>query len=372
MNAFTSLHAVLRAHLQGDAAALDAALEQVSARDLCAHATRHKCAALLFEAAMSARARSTQARTIIQSLKSQMATFTLDAQMTREQLGGIVTSLRAANVPFALLKSAGRLYAGDVLAERTQTFDIDVLVPRSASAPCIEALRGAGYDYEYERHAAGYMKYHHHLAPLRHPAFRKALEVHVALTPPESFSLRSDWGAMEPDMEWIDGTAGQARRLNATGRAWHMALHGATLYRLGDAVQIAIEALRSDRTIVRTLFERTLGEHTSRIPLQAVLCVAADLAGVTVPQADDARKYAGWAFVREDLPRVLRNRAQLIDAWYANGCSARGPATRLAFPQTYSHNGEGIPFPRRARAIAGLAFAAAAIAMNAPLRAQRP
>lgn len=371
MNAFTSLHTVLRAHLQGDSALLDATLEQASAPDLCAQATRHKCAALLFDAAMSARARSSQARTIVQSLKGQMATFMLDAQMTREQLSGIVTALRAGNVPFALLKSAGRLYAGDVLAERTQTFDIDVMVPRSASAPCLEALREAGYGYESERQAAAYMKYHHHLAPLRHPAFRKALEVHVALAPPESYSLRSDWCAVETDMEWIEGAAGRARRLNASGRAWHMALHGATLYRLGDAAQIAIETLRSDRTIVRSLFERTLGERTSRIPLQAVLCVAADLAGVTVPQADDARKYAGWAFVREDLPRFLRSRAQLIDAWYANGCAARGPATRLALPQAHSINGEGVPFPRRARTIAGLAFAAAAIAVNAPLRTQR-
>lgn len=371
MTAFRTLRTVLAAHVQGDDDGFAGALREADAPALCAQATRHKCAAVLFEAAVARRGRSSEARTVIQLLKTQMATFALDARSTREQLHGIIRALDGAGVPFALLKSAGRLYAGDTLAERTQTFDIDVLIPPDAIAACTGALFAAGYKYENDAHVAGYLKYHHHLAPLVHPAYRKALEVHVALAPAEMYSLPCDWASVAGEMESIDGAAGRVLRLNAPGRAWHMALHGAMLYRLGDAVQIAMETLRHDREIPRHLLSRSTGERILRIPLQAVLHVAASLAGVALCVAPQAQHYAAWASRREDLPPALRTRAQFADAWYANGGTLSGPATRLAFPRAFGQNGVPVPLRSRARALAGSTLAAAAMAFHAPLQAHR-
>lgn len=372
MRPFLALQAVLAAHLQGDDERAIAAFDAVDdAAALCAQASRHKCGAILFEAAMRQRTKHASARTVAQSLKTQMATFALDAQATLEQTCGIVRTLSDARVPFALLKSAARLYAGDTLAERTQTFDIDILTPPDSADACIQALRRAGYVYENDAHAAGYGKYHHHLAPLVHRKYRKALEVHVALAPSERFSSPCDWRALEGEMETIDGPAGPVVRLNAVGRAWHMALHGAPLYRLGDAVQIALEALRHDGAILEELAARAQRERILRVPLQAVIHVAASLAGAALTSGADAQRYAAWASLREDLPPFFRTRAQFVDAWFANGRAIAGPATPLALPRALGSNGVPIPLKQRVRAFAGAAVVAAALAVRAPLKALR-
>ncbi len=372
MRPFRSLHAVLAAHLQGDEERAIAAFDAVDdAAALCAQATRHKCGAILFEAAMRQRTKHACARTVVQSVKTQMAMFALDAQQTREQICGIVRALSDARVPFALLKGSARLYAGDTLAERTQTFDIDILTPSDASDACVAALCRAGYAFENDAHVAGYRQYHHHLAPLVHPKYRKAIEVHVALASPEKFSSRCDWRALESEMETIDGPAGPVVRLNAVGRAWHMALHGAPLYRLGDAVQMALEALRHDGDVLEELAARAQGERILRIPLQAVIHVAASLAGLPLASGTDAQRYAAWASRREDLPPFFRARAQFVDAWFANGRAIAGPATPLALPRAVGANGVPVPLRRRLREFAGSTFVAAALAVRAPLKLLR-
>ncbi|HEY9179274.1 MAG TPA: nucleotidyltransferase family protein [Candidatus Baltobacteraceae bacterium] len=352
--------------MQGDAGALHRALESTDAHRLYGHAVRHKCAALLFEAIAAQRERGANARMLLPMLKQYAARFALDASHSLEQICGVVDALNSASVPFALLKSAGRIYAGDRLTQRTQSFDLDIMVPRRSAAACVAALKQHGYAYEDACVARGYQTYHHHLAPLIHPEFRKSLEVHVLLARPQTYSLPSDWETLACDFERIGGPAGAALRFNALGRAWHMALHGASLYRLGDVAQIALETMREDATIVQTLFQRSTREAVSRVPLQAVLLLAARLAGVPVSCDTRTQRYIDWAIQREDLPRFFRERARLIDAWHADG-ALLGPATRLALPKAHRYDGATVPLPQRARAVAGLAIGAAGVALGRPL-----
>jgi hypothetical protein len=120
--------------------------------------------------------------------------------------------------------------------------------------------------------------------------------------------------------------------LDTFGRGLHMIVHGAGLYRLADAALLALDA-RAQPGLLQRLTAVADGERIQRVALHAVIAMAARLARMPFESAPSVDRYLEWIMVREDLPRIFRNRMHFIDAWFANGGRLRGPATPLAVPR---------------------------------------
>ena len=330
---FDALIEAAGACVRGDAEALADAFSGVPAQELFAAAVRHRCAGLLLSGMAQLRipmACTAQLRPLLQRYAVACA---LDSAKLPAQITALVRALNAADVPHALLKTAARIYSGDVRAQWSQTHDIDVLVPAARGAEALDALADAGYTQTAPNAAVrAYRLHHHHFAPLSAPGGGKPVEVHVALAPRRAFSTQATWDTLFSHLEQIEGEAGSVRRLDAYGRCVHMLLHGAGLYRLSDAAQIAAE-LVADPALLGKLVTLAAPETVQRIPMLAVLSIAAHMAGLTPPRDAGAEAYIEWVRVREDLPAPFRGRMHFIDAWYANGGRLRGPATMLAVPR---------------------------------------
>lgn len=147
MQSFLALTRVIAGFIQDDPSAIRAALRSAPAEKIYGQAVRHKCAAVLFETFVQHRLREPEFTALRGMLQKYAATFSLDAVTTRLQIGGVVRSLNAAGIEHILLKSAARLYAGEKLAERSQIFDLDVLVQREEADRAVRALSTEGYVY---------------------------------------------------------------------------------------------------------------------------------------------------------------------------------------------------------------------------------
>ncbi len=369
MQSFLALTRVIAGFIQDDPSAIRAALRSAPAEKIYGQAVRHKCAAVLFETFVQHRLREPEFTALRGMLQKYAATFSLDAVTTRLQIGGVVRSLNAAGIEHILLKSAARLYAGEKLAERSQIFDLDVLVQREEADRAVRALSTEGYVYASPGLARGYRRYHHHLAPLVTPRFPKPLELHVALGPPGYFSLATGWPELVCYREPIDAPGDPAMRLNDLGAALHLLLHGTGIYRFGDAVQVAL-ILRRRPDLAATLAQITQAETIQRIPVQAVLYAACSLVGIELRIDDGVRAYAQWAFAREELGRPFRGRMQLADAWFANGRRLRGPAMALALPPVRSNDGTAITPANRMRVLSGRILAGMALAATGAIARQ--
>lgn len=362
--AFAVLYEAAAACVQSDSGRLKRALRSVPARPLFGCAVRHKCAGVLLHGIARLRVRDADLSELTTLLRRYAAGATLDAQNTRTQLLHIMDALDARAIPYALLKGSARLLARDEITEWTHAFDIDVLVPRESAEEAARALLERGYRYEFdEATIEGYRQHHQHLAPLIPPRAGKPVELHVTLMPRTWFSVACDWHVLQQHFEPLAGTA-RALRMDAFGRALHMAMHGAGLYRLGDAVQIAYEFL-GDRTLYARLVALASEERIQRIPLLAVLAAGAQIAGLDLEIPPAVRRYLEWTIAREDLPKFCRGRMQLADAWFANEGAFKGPATQLALPPLKRYDGTATGVLARTRTLAGRVFAGAAGAVLA-------
>jgi len=356
---FAALFDAVAACVQSDRDGLERALAGVPARRLFSQAVRHKCCGLLLYNIASLRIRTPELRELVELLRRYAGTAALDAVATRSQVLDILEILSEHSIPNALLKGSARLFAGDRITEWTHTFAIDVFVPHEAADAAASALLERGYRYQFDAATiAGYRRHHQHLAPLLPPGAGKPVELHVALMLSSYFSLRCDWHALKWHLEPMD-ESGSVLRLDAFGRALHMAMHGAGMYRLGDAAQMALE-LRSDPDLYRRLYAFMSGECIQPIPLLGVLAAGAQLAGMDVDVEPAVRRYVEWTIAREDLPELCHNRMQLVDAWFANGGAFTGPATRLAFPPTRRYDGSATSYAERFRILAGRVVAGVA------------
>lgn len=326
---FAALFEALSAYVQGDGERVRDALVSAPAHALYGQAVRHKCGALLFQAIADHRIRDARTGALFAQLQQYAATCALDAAECHMQLAGVVRGFKDAGVTHALLKSAAGLYVGDKVVERSRIFDLDVFVPREQAEAAAAALHAEGYRYADPHAVPWYRMHHHHLTPLLLPSFKRPVEVHVQLAPPGWFSTPSDWQAFDSHFEEINGAEGPALRLDAYGRCVHWALHGAHLRRLNDAVNLAME-LRRSSALLDALFALSQRERVQRVALQSAICAAAQMAGLQAPFDAEVRRFVRWAIEREDLPRGLRDRTQLADAWFANGGTLRGPATPFA------------------------------------------
>jgi hypothetical protein len=284
---------------------------------------------LLFDILVQQRVRDKRIEPLRVLLARYAAHCALDSDAARSQARELVRILNEANVPHVLLKSAAALYAGDTRVERLHVSDLDVLIPRSHAGPAVAALEASGYVCQYPDKAEAYARHHHHLSPMVHESYKRPVELHVQLSEPGTFSTANDWPALERHFEPVEGPEDRTMQLSAFGRCLHLGMHGASLHRLRDAVHIARE-LQSIPALTHALREHTQGESIQRVPLQSVICAAAQISGLRATFDNDVRRFVQWAVEREDLPPGLRARTQLMDAWYANGRRLLGPATGFA------------------------------------------
>ncbi len=359
--AYARLVEALCAATQGDRDRFVRSLAARDAQTLFSHAARHKVAPLLLGALAEYRVQDPALRDLRALLQRYAGNSLTTAGATIAQLDAIVETLTADQIPHILLKTAGRLYAGEPRARWNFIADIDLLVPRECAQRAADVLIARGYQWQTDALTAeGYRRNHHHLAPLDAPHGGKTVEVHVALALPTMFTTRSDWAALR-------GYTHQPRRertftytFNAAGRALHYMIHGVGLYRLADAVLLAQE-LRKQPRLLSELTAVAKRDGLQRIPMLAVLQLAARIAGSDIMLDPEADRYAEWALWREDLPKLYRTRANLVDAWFANGGRMRGPATALAFPPQRAYSGRRVPAVTRYKAIAGRVLAGLAL-----------
>ncbi len=332
-SAFETLVEAMTAIVQEQPNRLDAALRNVSHERLFSQAVRHKCAGMLSHGIVAAKLRDRSLAPLLTMLKPHAQSAIVQSFSIGAQLADVVREFNRAGIQHALLKTGARLYAGDPMAQWTTILDLDVLVPRERAMAAFEALTACGYRPERDTAFAfdSYARRHHHLVPLVAPGAGKSVELHVALTPPGWFSLQTDWPALCGHFEQVDGAAGPTLRLDAFARALHMVLHGAGLYRIYDAVLLAMD-LRADPQLVGALQSQLANERIQPIGTQGVLALAARMAGVEITTDAAVERFVSWTMRREALPAYLRARAQFTDAWFGNGGRVLGPSTRLAVP----------------------------------------
>jgi hypothetical protein len=157
------------------------------------------------------------------------------------------------------------------------------------------------------------------------------VEVHVQLAPLGSLSLATNWAACERYFEQVVMEHGEATCLNALGSAFHLAVHGLGMRRLYDVLLLA-NLLRSDKDALKDVDATISQERYQAVALQAVIALAARMAGLTHSEPAAVKRYLSWVIHRENLVPYVRDRSQFADAWFCNDCKVWGPATRQALP----------------------------------------
>jgi putative nucleotidyltransferase-like protein len=306
------------------AAAIDAA--QLRAVD-----ERHRCTAVLGEAA--------RRHGVVDQLPAETGALmrrsrleaVLAASRLHRAIGAVVELLGELAVPFALLKGAARIYAGTAEAACHVSQDIDVLVRRSDLEVVVEALLREGYTDA--KRAAAVKDYgkHHHAVPLFPPAGAFPIELHHALAPPGSLSTVTDWDRLAPHLVGVDGPAGTVTQLDPVGTALHLGIHAIGFTRLRDVALLA-RALRGlDAGGLDALRAVVRSERRDPVRLEASFLLAARIAGIRWDAGIAVERYVRWALVREDLPVSLRDRCDALDAYVAHP-GAPWPALRALVP----------------------------------------
>jgi len=327
---FAALLSIAAAIERRQAWDLTLALRSVPQVALLRTAARHRCLGYIRRHLLELGVRDEPARALIDALREYAAKAAMQAYATRSQLAAIMEVLTRAGVPFALLKGAARLARGDKEADCNTMYDLDMLVAKEHAHAALEALEHAGYRPDGIFTADRYLAKHHHLIPLAAPGPGLSVELHTQLAPRGMLSMPTDWAACSPHLEQIEG--GAALALDPLWTAAHLAIHGAGLRRLHDVIMLA-RMLRADPGLQDRLLELLTQERWQPVALQAVVALAARVAGIPADVSPDVDRYLAWVIRREDLAPYVRDRSQFVDAWYANRGSLFGAATRLALPE---------------------------------------
>lgn len=338
---FEALYRAMTAIVRDDESALSGALCATNWHELLYASVTHKCSGTLLHAMLDAGLTRGEHAPLLRALKEHGSAALLQSYTLRGQVDDIIGILGGARIDHALLKTAALLYEGRDDARWTPVFDIDVLVRESEADAAWSALCANGYRCDYSSSAVeGYRRSHHHRAPLEPVAAGKTVEVHAALAPPEESSLPTGWDALAPHLQRYSGLS-HTYRLDDVWRAMHLLLHGTGLHRLYDAVRVA-QMLRADRTLYAALRPLVEREERERTMLRATLAVAAQMAGLRVQEPPEVRECVRWMYLREEMPRWLRARSQVLDKWFAE--HTLRAALRGIFPPAWTI--EGKPAPR--------------------------
>lgn len=329
-SSFAALLEAMAAIVQSDGPRLSRALENAPNDALYGASVRHKCSGLLLWGITTLGVRNVKLSPLIKSLKGYCRDAMVRSAAFSEELEHLVTVLTGAHVQTVLLKGAARLYAREPDAHWSHRYDLDLLIEERDADRAVDALMKEGYEYVYPPQiVVKYRAFHHHLCPLERPAHRISVELHTALTPRDSMSLPTDWSFLSPYFQPFSSDSA-ALRLNPYATAMHHAIHGVGLSRLYDIVLLARE-IKNDDSLLKRLARVFEGERIQPVALMASLSIAAQMAGQPLKPPRTVATYAAWAIKREALPKHLRSRSQFADAWFANGGSLRGPATKFAF-----------------------------------------
>ncbi|MDQ6768145.1 MAG: nucleotidyltransferase family protein, partial [Candidatus Eremiobacteraeota bacterium] len=337
---FSALLAASTAIEHGEPEALTVALQSVSQQAILGAAARHRCRGYLRHGILNLGLRDGRAAAITEALRAHAGRAAMQAYAVRHQLDRVVGKLNEAGVQFALLKGSARLFRGDRQADLDTMYDLDVLVPKTQLTTAIAALCEGGYrSLLSDRGSVQYWARHHHAAPLHPEQLGLPVELHFQLAPPGSLSIATDWSACQPFFELVVNREHKAICFNPLGSAVHLTVHGAGLRRLHDVVMLA-RILRDNSEVCSRLCALIESEQLQPVALQAIMALASRIARVDVETSAATRRYLDWVRRREGLSPYVRDRTQFVDAWYTNGGSLWGPATRLALPRRDVEEGD--------------------------------
>lgn len=330
-SSFAALLEAMAAIVQSDGPRLSRALENAPNDALYGASVRHKCSGLLLWGITTLGVRNVKFSPLIKDLKGYCRDAMVRSAAFTEELEHLITVLTGARIQPVLLKGAARLYAREPDAHWSHRYDLDLLIKERNADRAVNALMKEGYEYVHPpQTVAKYRAFHHHLCPLERPAHGISVELHTALTPPDSISFPTDWNSLSPHFEPFNSDS-PALRLNAYASALHHTIHGVGLSRLYDIVLVARE-IQNDDSLVKRLARVFEADRIQPVPLLATLSFAAEMAGRPFEARPTVAAYAAWAIKREGLPSHLRTRSHFAEAWFANGGTLRGPATKFAFP----------------------------------------
>jgi hypothetical protein len=287
---------------------------------LAAYARRHACGAIV-RSALGLAEDAPGATSLRNQLELDARRAALRASGLRGQISALIRSFDARGVPFALLAGAARIYPDAASALLDPDGDIDLLIPRAALDDALATLHADGYRFQASpRGPRAEREPGRRLAPLvPQDASGASVSLHHQLAPPRALSTPTDWAALSAHLIRVGGPAGPARALDAHGVALHAAIRGLALTRMRDTI-VCAQALKTLDSAERQALRKTAAaERCEPVRLQAVLSLAARLAGIPWSEDDDICAYLGWAARREDMPAALGEQAQAIDAWFAAG-----------------------------------------------------
>lgn len=304
----------IRAACNGDADRLADALSTDAAAFFGAD-ERHRTAAWLAERARTAAILERLPAEITGRLRRARLEAAMGAACMRPVLEATIAALHEAGLTFALLKGAARIYGGAPDAACHPADDIDVLLAPDDVERAAAALLARGWTYrddpaEVER----FRREQHHAASLFPPGGSFPVELHRALALPRALSTRTDWEAMAPFLESVEGPAGTVLRLDTAGTALHLGIHAIGLTRLRDIALLAPALRRMTEAERARLAGIVRAERRDQVRLDAAFALAARVAGVAWPSSERATAYIAWALRREDLPRRLRERCDAVEA----------------------------------------------------------
>lgn len=328
---------------RGDATALFDALDRQDAA-FFGIAERHRCAAVIGEAARRLHLTNHLAPTIAAPLRQARLNAIIGSSRLQRAVGRTVDVLGAAHLQFALLKGAARVYGADPGAAYHPSDDVDILVRARDVDRAVAALLDAGWQYHDPVHEIRrYRNHHHHVASLFAPNGDFPVEVHHQLAEPGNLSIDTSWDALRTHLVPLDG--GRVLRLDAVGTALHLAIHAIGLTRLRDVVLLAgaLVSLTDDER--RALASIVSAERRDPVRLAAAIELAARVADVPWTERAGAAAYIRWALRREDLPTRLRLRCDAADTYFAQP-QAPWTAVRGLVPW-WSHGAQVFVLPGR-------------------------
>lgn len=324
---FVALVQALAAVIEGDRQRFAAAIALADPEAFLQAARRHRCREIVRRAMVTFDAADPTGGRLSKALQSSTRETALEIFGLRQQINSLLATLNRSGLDFALLKGAARIYADAADADYHRSGDLDVLVRRDQLEAAREALLAAGY-----REKAGatmvefYRSRHHHSAPLFPPQRGVPIELHIQLTPPGTLEETLDWERLAPHMETVEGPAGPALCLDDFANALHLAAHAIGITRLRDVYLLAAIVRRSPQALGTQLAAFAARQRGSRLLLEGVLALAARLAGIPWRTSREVERYLDWVMRREDIPAYVRRRAQVVEAWYADGGKLFGPS----------------------------------------------
>ena len=315
---FEALARIAAGFVRQDRTAVREGLAAIDAATLANYARLHACSSIL-RAALALVPEAPAVPYLQRRLQLESRRTALRAIAMRNQVASLARLLQTRGIPFALLKGAARVYSASASSLLHPSGDLDLLVPRPALDDAIAALQGAGYRFRADaKLQQQYREEHHHAAPLfPPPGTGLVVELHHQLAAPGALSTPTDWNALAAHMTFIPGPAGPVRALDSYGVALHYSAHAVGLFRLRDAILCAQALAQLDPAALRELRSSVLAERRDPVRFQAVLLLAAHLAGIEWPGDEGVCAYLGWVMRREAMPFEMGSRTHVLESWFA-------------------------------------------------------